>query len=173
MGAAISQVARRSAKSVHVEPSKPRGQMPAGRLNPTNDRAFIERDGQDPDFMANLRRLGQVRVDHTVQPPSSSLSSQILESRAQAEMAVSNQAPGIIPVSMLHQLLDKRKNIRTRSEFATLTEQYGVDQESLNKLTAAVNSPSVRAGSGLPSIDKETGEERTSIAAIWIEPRIE
>jgi len=68
----------------------------------------------------------------------------------------------VLPVHMLHELLDRRKNATSPSSLASLAESYGVDQGLLGQLASVVNSPSVRAGTGVQHVRTDTGEETFS-----------
>jgi len=67
-----------------------------------------------------------------------------------------------LPVHRLHELLDRRKNATSPSSLASLVESYGVDQGLLSQLASVVNSPSVRAGTGVQHVRTDTGEETFS-----------
>lgn len=59
----------------------------------------------------------------------------------------------------VHELLDRRKNATSVSSLASLTENYGMDPELLDHLAGVVNSPSIRAGTGVQFIHTDTGEK--------------
>ena len=65
----------------------------------------------------------------------------------------------VTPVHKIHELLDRRKNATSRSSLASLIEDYGMEPELLDHLADVVNSPSVRAGTGVQFIHTDTGEK--------------
>jgi hypothetical protein len=72
------------------------------------------------------------------------------------------QSVPVLPVHRLHELLDRRKNATSSSCLTSLVESYGVDQRLLSQLASVVNSPSVRAGTGVQLVRTDTGEETFS-----------
>ena len=70
----------------------------------------------------------------------------------------------VLPVHRLHELLDRRKNATSPSSLASLVEGYGVEQRLLTQLASVVNSPSVRAGTGVQLVRTDTGEESTIVS---------
>ena len=64
-----------------------------------------------------------------------------------------------MPVHRVHELLDRRKNATSPSSLESVAENYGMDPELLDHLAGVVNSPSVRAGTGVQFIHTDTGEK--------------
>ncbi|CAA7267629.1 unnamed protein product [Cyclocybe aegerita] len=135
--------------------------------------AAIERDAGDPDFMANLSRLGQVRVDHHMQPVrlQSPSTTKLFESRAEAVNESSQPTRNKLYAFVLSDLLDKRKAVKTRADLEKLAKEYNVDVDKLEGLARFVSSPSISNSNVRPA--KGKSEEEGFIAtAVWLEPNL-
>ncbi|KAH9977117.1 hypothetical protein BGW80DRAFT_835695 [Lactifluus volemus] len=200
MGSVSSKGARTSSRKfdkvpswtgARTQPHNPKASpLPTARqpwASETKDEA-IQRDAKDPEFMANLNRLGPVRVDHHMQTikTQGSLVKELFESRSRAEEEESNDRGSLrnrLHVSSLVRLLEERRdldladggggpaaagsqsvsvNVRKASSLL-LAEKYGMDVEKVERLVRFVNVPSVREGEkGVRRRyvgDAESGEE--------------
>ncbi|KAK0483442.1 hypothetical protein IW261DRAFT_1561267 [Armillaria novae-zelandiae] len=177
MGAASSKVARKYPKMTE-NPS-----WAGARSTRTVDAATrpkasevknqdIERDAQDPHFLSNLNRLGQVRVDHHMQSfqPTASKSS-VLRSRALSESEESSSAGRNVYAATLSSILNHRKSCTTRLDVDNLARNYKIDVQKLESISKFVNSPSIDSGSIVKTVD-EDGNESRSMLAVWIKPNI-
>ncbi|OCH95597.1 hypothetical protein OBBRIDRAFT_745346 [Obba rivulosa] len=181
MGGAASKPARQLPKAVKpswtgartsgphdAQPQRP----PLPRASETKDEA-IERDSKDPQFLANLNRLGPVAVDHhmrTVRLAADS-ASQTFQTRLQSEVEARSSRPThnhLLP-SSLTELLDERKAVTKRSELEDLANRYGIDVARLESLARFVNTPSIQQDSMIKTMG-EDGVERVTVIAAWIDP---
>ncbi|KAF5387107.1 hypothetical protein D9615_001863 [Tricholomella constricta] len=136
----------------------------------------IDRDARDPDFLANLNRLGPVRVDHHMQTirPKTTETKQLFKSRLESE----HEASSLLPVhnrlhaASLSELLDKQKAARSAQDVERLAKQYGIDVAKLENLTRFVTSPSVQGGTAVRTVEKD-GEESVMMMAVWIKPHLQ
>ncbi|KAJ9123962.1 hypothetical protein QFC22_000753 [Naganishia vaughanmartiniae] len=130
----------------------------------------IMRDGADPDFMANLSRLGQVAV------PKQGLS---FEKQAPALRTMLSRStdytstssvppPNCLTASMLSSLLDRIKTIPEGQSIAKLCKEYNISEAKLNDLTRWVNSPSVDKDR-TQVVLSEDGEESVKMMAVWVD----
>ncbi|KAF8352386.1 hypothetical protein F5887DRAFT_27454 [Amanita rubescens] len=175
MGSASSQIVRRAVKPSAVGTPKPR-QPSSSAVDPiTGNSRSVAHDDQDAHFIANIKRLGPVHVYH--HDIRSALKSPHSPEQTVFESRVPNlsmeQSVLALPVHRLHELLDRRKNATSPSSLASLVESYGVDQGLLGQLASVVNSPSVRAGTGVQHVRTDTGEETFSTIALWVNSRID
>ncbi|KAG6919984.1 hypothetical protein DXG01_013333 [Tephrocybe rancida] len=138
-------------------------------LFPTQVTSEIERDAQDPDFLANLTRLGPVRVDHHMEPGRTTAAvaretRQLFKSRGESELEASSTIPvhNRLHAASLSDLLDKRKSARSVQDVEGLAKQYGIDATKLENLARFVSSPSVKSGSEKRTAEKD-GEESVMI----------
>jgi len=152
----------------------------------------IQRDGKDPQLLANLSRMKPVEVHHHKLLPTGTKDhvKELFESRARAEDdATSGHMPrNRLHVSSLVALLKERQGIdivgssaaaATTTTTATTKEQqlaakYGMDVERVRKLARFVNVPSVRelprrAGT-VVGRDAESGEDVVVREVEWKEP---
>jgi len=130
----------------------------------------ITRDAIDPQFMANLSRLGAVRVDHHMQTVRTADSiNRGFRSRQQSEAeAASHPVRNHLLAPALSDLLDDRKRVTSIQELQSLATRYGVDVDKLERLARYVNSPSADEGTRRKVVEQE--EELTTVKAIWVEP---
>lgn len=148
----------------HARPSIP-------RASETKNEA-IERDARDPQFMANLSKLGQVRVDHhmqTVRPDAERIQG-VFQTRLQSEVEASSarSTHNKLVAGSLQDLLQERKSLTSRDELHKLAQRYDVDPDKLESITRFVNSPSIDEGSIKRTIG-EDGAETVTMKAIWVE----
>ncbi|KAG7092294.1 hypothetical protein E1B28_008656 [Marasmius oreades] len=114
---------------------------------------MITEDAKDPDFMANLTRLGPVKVNQSsqvVRTANVEKSRQLLKSRIRADQeasAVRNR----VSASTLSFLLDQRKSAKTIGDVEALISKYGIDWAK--------------------TIGKD-GEENVTVLAVWVEPSL-
>lgn len=181
MGNASSKAARRLPKRTE-SPSWAGARTPPPAKHPQaqDKRASdvkteaIERDSQDPHLLANLNRLGPVRVDHHMQAVRlTSDTNNFFRTREHSEHEVFKLQ---LPRNHLHSialsnLLDERKSATSQSELQRLADRYGVDVWKLENLARFVSSPSVRGGRAVRTVTKD-GEESITMTAVWIEPDI-
>ncbi|KAG5644989.1 hypothetical protein DXG03_007266 [Asterophora parasitica] len=133
----------------------------------------IDNDARDPDFLANLSRLGPVRVDHHMQSihPKTTETSRLFQSRTESEHEASSPLPvhNRLHAATLSELLDKRKGAKSVQDVERLANEYGIDASKLENLARFVTSPSVQSGSAVRTVEKD-GEESVVMKAVWIEP---
>ncbi|KZT28541.1 hypothetical protein NEOLEDRAFT_1086956 [Neolentinus lepideus HHB14362 ss-1] len=127
----------------------------------------ITRDAIDPQFMANLSRLGAVRVDHhmqtvrTVTRKADSIN-RGFRSRQQSEAeAASHPVRNHLLAPALSDLLDDRKRVTSIQELQSLATRYGVDVDKLERLARYVNSPSADEKTRRKVVEQE--EELTTV----------
>jgi len=132
----------------------------------------VEQDARDPDFIANLSRLGPVRVDHPMETPRPDLLTSLLfESRAKPEFEASSPH---LPKNHLYsstftELLNQRKSAHTQKDIEKLSKEFDIESNVLQNLARFVTSPSV-IGTAIHSTSKD-GEGPTT-TAVWIEPLV-
>jgi len=151
----------------------------SGALNAANRAASaekskaIEMDSMDPHFMAKLNRLGPVKVDHHMQTISTDTNvKNMLRSRDISEEQASSTSatPNRLLAKSLMNVLEERKWLKSREDCIALAGQFGIDVQTLETLSRTVNSPSVAEGS-VQRLQSDGGEERTTMLAVWKEPR--
>ncbi|TFK42881.1 hypothetical protein BDQ12DRAFT_297172 [Crucibulum laeve] len=150
--------------------------LPTGRSAASETRTeAIEKDAGDPHFLANLNRLGPVKVDHHMKTvrAEAETTHRLFKSRAQSEFEGASSQPtkNFIHAPSLSELLDERKGAKTREDLEILAEKYGIDVERMENLTRFVNTPSVDRGATVKTVGKD-GDESIIIPAVWIEPSI-
>ncbi|KAF8061530.1 hypothetical protein FPV67DRAFT_283858 [Lyophyllum atratum] len=177
MGSAASKASRKLPKRTET-PSWAGVRTPHVSEKPNDRRASetrtqdIEKDAQDPDFLANLTRLGPVRVDHHMQTirPATEVG-QLFKSRTESELEAASPVPirNRLHAATLSELLDKRKSAKSAQDVERLAEQYNIDVAKLEKLARFVNTPSIQSGTAVRIVEKD-GEESLMTEAVWIEP---
>jgi len=130
----------------------------------------IEKDAQDPHFLANLNRLGPVRVEHHMQVRLKPDATTLFKSR-QDSASESRLSRNHLHSTSLCNLLDEHKSAASQSDLERLAGRYGIDVLKLENLARFVSSPSVQGGGGVKRVTEE-GEESIAIRAVWIEPSI-
>ncbi|KII89023.1 hypothetical protein PLICRDRAFT_40675 [Plicaturopsis crispa FD-325 SS-3] len=197
MGGAPSKAARKLPKRADTPSWAGARPAPAPNVNPgvgtsrpvkplasETKNKDIEADARDPHLMANLSRLGPVRVDHHMQAfrPGDAAANTLHAARAQSEAEASSTRPtrNRLRASALNMLLEERKSAlleqrQSASSSATLNalketaESYDMDAATLERLARYVNSAGVAEGS-VSRVVGEDGVERVSMEAAWIEP---
>ncbi|KAG6872808.1 hypothetical protein C0995_006407 [Termitomyces sp. Mi166 len=188
MGGAASKVGRRLPKRTEApswagartpHPSDPPPEKTLSNRRASERRTQeVERDAHDPHFLANLNRLGPVRVDHHTQAvrPSAAAeeTSQLFRSRVESENEASSTSPvhNRLHAAALSYLLDERKSARSTQDTERLVKQYGIDASKLENLARYVSSPSVQSGSEKRMVEKD-GEESVTIQAVWVDPHLQ
>ncbi|KAL0947114.1 hypothetical protein HGRIS_013249 [Hohenbuehelia grisea] len=167
----------RTPSASHDAPGRlPERELPQRPLASEYKTEGIQKDSGDPDFLANLSRLGPVRVDHHMQSvhpvPDAT---RMLNSRKQFEQEL-DASQGIpprnrLPAYALSELLDARKSAISQAAINDLAVKYNIDPEKLELLGRTVNSPSVDPSTTVKSVDKEENES-VSMTAVWVEPQI-
>ncbi|KAF7777468.1 hypothetical protein Agabi119p4_3540 [Agaricus bisporus var. burnettii] len=141
----------------------------------------IKQDAFDPHFLANVRKLGAVQVDHhmqTIRPDAvASGTAELFKARTRdLEMAQQQDTTttttditnGRIYASQLSSALNTRKGIKTIDEMKKLSGASKIPFERLESVARFVNTPSVSKGSVRTFVDKD-GNESTIAKAVWIE----
>jgi len=140
----------------------------------TKDEAILK-DARDPQLLANLNRLGPVRVDHHMQTVRTQASyTELFQSRARAEdQASSMRIPrNHLLVSSLVALLEERQNVLAGGDAAglgRLAEKYAMDVGRVESLARSVNVPRVREGGVRYIKDAQSGEETAISEVAWRE----
>ncbi|EAU88136.2 hypothetical protein CC1G_03808 [Coprinopsis cinerea okayama7 len=188
MGNASSKAARKlptrpsptwaGARTPVHEPPPPSAQANRASELRTPD---IEQDARDPDFLANLHKLGPVKVDHG---PGSQISKQTMDPQAshinrlfQSRLASEEEASSLKPsknrlfASSLHDLLNERKAAQTRQDLDKLARKYDVDVDKMERLARFLSTPSVDQALSVKNVDKN-GEETLTFPALWVNPKI-
>ncbi|KAF9466300.1 hypothetical protein BDZ94DRAFT_1213000 [Collybia nuda] len=185
MGGAASKTSRKLPKRVETPKwAGVRTPGPSDRPTQPHERGAsevkteaIERDAHDPQFMANLTKLGAVKVDHHMQSarmPVPSEMHKLFKSRAQSEYEASAPTPtrNRLHAVTLSDLLDERKSAKTRGDLQRLSDRHVIDFTKLESLSRYVSSPSVQGGTAVRTVGPD-GEESLLMTAIWAEPRIQ
>ncbi|KAI0781112.1 hypothetical protein BD413DRAFT_502826 [Trametes elegans] len=181
MGSAASKSARKLPKTppawAGARTPNPAEQAPlprstAPRASETRSEA-IERDSGDPHFMANLNRLGQVKVDHHMQTikPAAHQAQRLFQARLRSEDEAARPPHNLLLASSLWDVLEERKYATTREELEKIAKRYDVDLDKLERLARYVNSVSVHPDSVRREVDDE-GVERVTLPARWVNPKI-
>ncbi|GBE80729.1 predicted protein [Sparassis crispa] len=134
----------------------------------------IEQDAKDPQFLANLSRLGPVKVDHHMQTfrLGADNTQHVLQTRLQSEAEARSSHPthNRLLAASLQELLEERKSVTTQAELEKLAKRYNVDVAKLESVAQFVNSPSVLPGSVVRTVSDD-GEERITMLATWADPQ--
>ncbi|KZP20851.1 hypothetical protein FIBSPDRAFT_861298 [Athelia psychrophila] len=178
MGGASSKVARKLPKRAETpswagRATNPTAAADAQRLPKASEvrNEAIERDAMDPHLLANLTRLGPVRVDHHMQgyrlnDKASRMHQAVMQSEAEADP--SNSTRNRILSATLADLLNERK-MATRKEVERLANDSGIDVAKLESLARYLNTPGV--GDGTRTVLKHgNGEETVTSTVTWEEP---
>ncbi|KLO10687.1 hypothetical protein SCHPADRAFT_505208 [Schizopora paradoxa] len=131
----------------------------------------IDMDARDPHFMQKLNQLGPVKVDHNMTAVKTGAHvKDMLHSRDISEQQASSSAQtrNKVLAGSLHQLLEERKNVRSRDELTSLANSYGMDETVLERLAQTINTPSI-AEETRRMVTNESGEERMTVMAKWVE----
>jgi len=168
MGSAASKTARRYPKPSRVIATEPTYK---NRLPDSHRTKEIEQDAGDPHFLANLSRLGPVRVNHSMETTRPDLmgstTNRLFESRAKPEFEA--LSPHHLPKNHLYsstltELLNQRKSAHTQKDLEKLSKEFGIELDKLESLVRFITSPSA----AIQSVGKD-GEGSKS-TAVWVEP---
>ncbi|KAK4058833.1 hypothetical protein OIO90_000279 [Microbotryomycetes sp. JL221] len=157
--------------------------MPSAARTPTEQRHDVSdtknrdivRDGQDPSFMANLNKLGQVQVPRSqfaLKRDNEMVN--ILQRRRHTEDSIAAApTPSTTHMSagLLANLLDERKSKTTPEQIRDLCKEYGVDYETVEALAQHVNTPSI-SRIPLPT-SVEQGDDKDRHLGIWVDPKLD
>ncbi|KAI0637142.1 hypothetical protein C8Q77DRAFT_550541 [Trametes polyzona] len=150
----------------------PRPAMPGASETKTE---AIEQDSKDPHLLANLSKLGQVRVDHHMQAvkPAADQAQRLFQTRLRSEDEARSARPprNHLVAASLMDLLEERKYVATPQKLEELAKQYGMDLDKLERLARYVNSVSVHPGSVKRTVNDD-GTEETTMLASWVNPEI-
>lgn len=167
MGSAASKTTRRYPKSSRVAVTEVTNK---NRLADSHRTKEIEQDAGDPDFLANLGRLGPVRVNRsmgTTRPDPTTR--HLFESRAKPEFEASSPhlAKNHLFSSALSELLNQRKSAHTQKDLEELSKEFGIELDKLERLARFVITPSV-VGTAIHSVSEDG--EGSMTTAVWIKP---
>ncbi|KAI8998803.1 hypothetical protein BD414DRAFT_476133 [Trametes punicea] len=184
MGSKASKPARKLARTppawagartpgVGEQAPPPRPAMP--QASETKSEA-IERDSKDPHFLANLNKLGPVKVDHHMQTirPAAEHAQRLFQARLRSENEARSARPPrnhLLAASLLD-LLEERKYAAKPQDLQELAKKYDIDVDKVERLVRYVNSVSIPQDSVKRWVDDE-GVERVTMMATWINPPIE
>ncbi|WVR04073.1 hypothetical protein IAU60_001072 [Kwoniella sp. DSM 27419] len=126
----------------------------------------ITRDAMDPQFMQNLSRLGQVRIQDAGEfvpaQAQKTLMSRVPEYTANAASA---PPANHLTIPLLVSLLDRLKTLPAGMDSAALYKEYGVDKGVMDDVRKWVNSVSVAESD---DVRVEDGEEIREMKAVWV-----
>lgn len=125
------------------------------------------RDALDPDFAANLSRIGQVRIQDAGEfVPTQAAAQRTLNSRRnELQDSSSIPPPNHLSASVLRALLDEVKGVRSASALKEVYERYNMSPEKVDQLRRWVNTPSV----GDVTTNMVDGQETTEMKAVWVD----
>ncbi|PCH35588.1 hypothetical protein WOLCODRAFT_139965 [Wolfiporia cocos MD-104 SS10] len=156
-----------------AEARPPRASNP--RASETRD-AAIDRDSRDPQFMANLSRLGPVKVDHHMQTirPAADRAHQGFQSRLRSEEEARSSRPtrNRLMAASLSDLLQEYKMVSSAEELKNLADRYDIDVETLRNVARFVSSPNIDRETVVRVVDEESGTEKITMKAAWVDPRL-
>ncbi|KAI9064251.1 hypothetical protein FKP32DRAFT_1611341 [Trametes sanguinea] len=136
----------------------------------------IEKDSKDPHFLANLNKLGQVKVDHHMRTvrPAADQAQRLFQARLRSEdQARSSRPPrNHLLAGSLLDLLEERKYASKPEDLQEIAKKYDMDVEKLERLARHVNIVSVDQDTVKRWIDDE-GVEHVTMMATWVDPKIE
>ncbi|KAH9029090.1 hypothetical protein EDB85DRAFT_1968227 [Lactarius pseudohatsudake] len=133
---------------------------------------IIQSDARDPQLLANLNRLGPVRVDHHMQTVQTEARfKELFQSRARSEdEAASMRIPrNHLLVSSLVALLGERQSVLGRmsgndAALRQLAEKYGMDVKRLESLACSGGVRYIK--------DAQSGEETAISEVAWKESAV-
>ncbi|KAM0792316.1 hypothetical protein ACM66B_005001 [Microbotryomycetes sp. NB124-2] len=135
----------------------------------------IERDGNDPNFMANLNKLGQVQVPRSqFAPKRDNEMVNILQRRRKTEdelAEATTSSPKHMSAGHLANLLDERKSKKSSQEIKDLCKEYGVDYDVVESLAQHINTPSISRIPLPTSVDKDDDKDRH--LGVWVDPQFD
>ncbi|KAG8967297.1 hypothetical protein FRC03_010236 [Tulasnella sp. 419] len=134
----------------------------------------IEQDAMDPHFLANLSKVGPVKVPYasTAFRPSFDPIQNALKIRQKSEEQASQYTPtrNKLLVADLGDFLDLRKQHKTSSDIQALLSKYNVDPQILSRVVKYVNTPSIGETITSRKVTAD-GEQMILMKAAWIDPR--
>ncbi|KAF9451211.1 hypothetical protein P691DRAFT_808396 [Macrolepiota fuliginosa MF-IS2] len=197
MGNSASRAARKLPK--RAEPpawagkGTPRpGQAPAGlsreqigdKLASEHRTEAIEEDARDPDFLANLQRLGPVTVDHHMKPirteTTASSTSELFKARREdaeerekhreyvAKYRPAPKGEDRFFADQLSVMLDARKGIENLDMAGRISKDHEIDVNKLESVARFITTPSIMKGAARKFVDKD-GNDRTIAKAVWVD----
>lgn len=127
----------------------------------------VRRDALDPDFAANLSRLGQVQIHDAGQfIPAQAAAQRTLNSRRDELLdATATPPPGHLTAVLLSQLFDEMKGVKTPGDRQRVYDKYAMSEADMAVVRRWVNSPSV----GEVEVVNVEGEEVTEMKALWVD----
>jgi len=138
----------------------------------------VDHNEKNPDFMSNLKQLGQVVVPNpqamaqsrTATPYAQTLrhTLQVLQT-SEDQAASSTITPNHLLASSLSELLDARKSVSSAEELVALAKTYKIEPATLERLARHINTPSVSQAGVTLALDGDGGE-RATMTAIWVDP---
>ncbi|KAL1410209.1 hypothetical protein Q8F55_004214 [Vanrija albida] len=153
-------------------------ESPRGSTGPSfsgeKDDAILK-DAMDPQFMANLSRLGPVAVPQASRlvrtPPRAQ---RTLNARKdEYTRATVTPPPGTVTAAMLTTLLDELKVLPPGADPSRVYRQFGLTAEQLAPVRRWVNSPSVGDEEVLKVEDggNMQVEQTLELKAVWVTPQ--
>jgi len=130
----------------------------------------IRRDAQDPDFLANLSKLGQVTVPKAGMPYSQTAPGMrtLLNRSAASFVPSSTPTGGLLSADQLSALFDRLKTAPADTDPSTIYKPFGLTDASMRDLRRWVNSPSVDKDRTKVEVN-EQGEETVKMLAVWVD----
>ncbi|GJJ12180.1 hypothetical protein Clacol_006421 [Clathrus columnatus] len=138
----------------------------------------IEADGKDPQFMANLRQLGQVSAHaetpmtrRTIRETEGRVMSMYkIQKISEQQATLPQPIPNCLSAVSLANLLDDRKFMHSKAEVEKLAGRYSIDYSLLKNLVRFINTPSIGEGTVIQAKNPDSGEARMTMKAVWAEP---
>ncbi|RSH94382.1 hypothetical protein EHS25_004185 [Saitozyma podzolica] len=127
----------------------------------------VKRDAMDPQFMANLSKLGQVSIHdagkfmRTPAPAQRTLNAR----RDEYTSTSAAPPPEHLTAPLLISLLDRLKTLPPGTEPSKVYGEYGMDANTMSEIRRWVNSPSV----GEDEVRVEDGNRIVEMKAIWVD----
>ena len=90
----------------------------------------------------------------------------LFESRSKSELSSSQPTKNALHAFILSDLLDKRKSVHSKQDIEALSQQFGVEIDTMDRLTRFVNSPSIDSSRIRPA--KGKSEEEGFVATVSI-----
>ncbi|KAF9653150.1 hypothetical protein BDM02DRAFT_2168406 [Thelephora ganbajun] len=130
----------------------------------------IREDGMDPQLLANLTRLGPVKVDHGMKglKPMGANASRILEMQKQSETEaqMGETKRNRIQAPSLFDALTRLQGAKDDQTIERLAEEYNLDVRELGELGKTVNVPTPDETTARTVVD-EDGAEVVLKTAKW------
>ncbi|OCF58326.1 hypothetical protein L486_04357 [Kwoniella mangroviensis CBS 10435] len=130
----------------------------------------ITKDAMDPQFMNNLSRLGQVRIQDAGEFVPTQAQRTLLSRSSHPEYTTpltpfSAPPSNHLTVPLLVSLLDKLKSLSPTQDASAVYKEYGVEKSVMDDVRRFVNSVSVAEED---EVRVEEGEEVREMKAIWV-----